>query len=66
MKNMTLLQETASSTEGFIKCDVCPARAIHKATFVAGPLYFCNHHFQANQAVITLVAIQSNLLGQEA
>ena len=63
---MSLVQPPISTAQGFIKCDVCPARAMHESNFSTGSLYFCNHHFEENQAAIQLVAINSIQIGQEA
>jgi len=66
MKNMSIVQPPVSTAQGFIKCDICPARAVHETTFASGPLYFCNHHFVENQEALQAIAINSIQLSQEA
>lgn len=34
-------------TNRMVKCDArCPANAIWRASFLAGPLFFCGHHLR--------------------
>jgi hypothetical protein len=33
-------------------CDVCPSQSYYMVVFDTGNLFFCNHHFKKNEALI--------------
>ena len=39
------------------RCDRCCARAMYRASFLNGVLYFCGHHFHKNKHSLDLQAI---------
>jgi hypothetical protein len=47
-----------------VKCDKCPAKATHRASFLNGPLYFCSHHlrYADRQGKLTATAIEIHAL----
>jgi hypothetical protein len=39
------------------KCDACPSQSYFMVVFDTGNLYFCNHHFKKNEALIFDIAL---------
>ena len=34
------------------QCDVCPSQSYYMVVFDTGNLFFCNHHYRKNEALI--------------
>jgi hypothetical protein len=45
MKNIELTKPHQHFISEVNFCEICPGRARFEVMFLAGPLYFCGHHF---------------------
>lgn len=71
--NITTLSQTTEETPWFTpheSCDLCVSQSYYVVVFEAGSLYFCKHHFNANEASFFEKAIdiidESELLGSSS